>query len=86
MDETKAPWVLVTGASGGIGLELARCFARAGHPVVVSARSEEKLAQVAAELVRAHGGSIMLVDTDRPGATFAIVIPDRPSANGRNGH
>ncbi|MCB9378232.1 MAG: SDR family oxidoreductase [Holophagales bacterium] len=52
MDETKAPWVLVTGASGGIGLELARCFARAGHPVVVSARSEEKLAQVAAELVR----------------------------------
>ena len=41
---------------------------------------------IAAELVRAHGGSIMLVDTDRPGATFAIVIPDRPSGNGRNGH
>ena len=41
---------------------------------------------IASELVRAHGGSIMLVDTDRPGATFAIVIPDRPSANGRNGH
>ena len=40
---------------------------------------------IAAELVRAHGGSIRLVDTGGPGATFAIVIPDRPRAGGRNG-
>jgi signal transduction histidine kinase len=40
---------------------------------------------IAAELVRAHGGSIMLVDGG-PGATFAITIPDRPRATGRNGH
>ena len=39
---------------------------------------------IAAELVRAHGGTIALVDGG-PGATFAIAIPDRPRANGRNG-
>ena len=40
---------------------------------------------IAAELVRAHGGSIMLADAASPGATFVIVIPDRPRTNGRNG-
>ena len=40
---------------------------------------------IAAELVRAHGGTIMLVDGG-PGAAFAIAIPDRPRANGRNGN
>ena len=40
---------------------------------------------IAAELVRAHGGTIALVDGG-PGATFAIAIPDRPRANGRNGN
>lgn len=34
---------LVTGASGGIGLELARIHARNGHDLVLVARSEEKL-------------------------------------------
>jgi signal transduction histidine kinase len=33
---------------------------------------------IAAEIVRAHGGSIELVDRRGPGATFRIVIPDRP--------
>ncbi len=40
---------------------------------------------IAAELVRAHGGSIMLLDTGGAGATFEIVIPDRPAAGGRMG-
>jgi signal transduction histidine kinase len=40
---------------------------------------------IAAEIIRAHGGSIALVDTAGPGATFEIVIPDRPGRNGRNG-
>ena len=38
---------------------------------------------IAAELVRAHGGSIALVDRPGPGAVFEIVIPDRRPANGR---
>jgi hypothetical protein len=41
---------LITGASGGIGYELAKLFARDHHNLVLVARSADKLAQVAAEL------------------------------------
>ena len=44
------PTVLITGASGGIGYELAKLFARDHHNLVLVARSADKLAQVAAEL------------------------------------
>jgi hypothetical protein len=42
--------VLITGASGGIGYELAKLFARDHHNLVLVARSADKLAQIAAEL------------------------------------
>jgi len=42
--------VLITGASGGIGYELAKLFARDHHNLVLVARSADKLAEVAAEL------------------------------------
>jgi signal transduction histidine kinase len=40
---------------------------------------------IAAELVRAHGGSITLVDHSGPGAIFEIVIPDRSGGGNRQG-
>lgn len=42
--------VLITGASGGIGYELAKLFARDRHYLLLVARSGDKLAQVASEL------------------------------------
>lgn len=45
-----AQTALISGASSGIGLELARIFARNGHNLVLVARSEDKLNQLAAEL------------------------------------
>lgn len=42
--------VLITGASGGIGYELAKLFARDHHNLVLVARSADKLAEVAGEL------------------------------------
>jgi short-subunit dehydrogenase len=41
---------LITGASSGIGLELARVFARHGHPLVLTARDAGELLRIAAEL------------------------------------
>lgn len=41
---------LVTGASGGIGLEIAHELANRGHPLVLVARSAGKLEQIAAEI------------------------------------
>lgn len=45
------PTTLITGASSGIGLELAKQFAAGGDDVVIVARSEEKLRDLA-ELIR----------------------------------
>lgn len=36
-------YALITGASGGIGRELATLFAADGHDLVITARSQERL-------------------------------------------
>jgi short-subunit dehydrogenase len=65
---------LVTGASGGIGLELARLLARSGYNMVLVARSEEKLAQLAQELTTRHEVAVRVLvkDLSRPEAPQEI--------------
>ena len=48
-------WALITGASCGIGLELAKLFAAGRFNLVLVARNETRLNQVAKELQAAHG-------------------------------
>lgn len=55
---------LITGASGGIGLELARLFAAGGQDVVLVARSEDKLRVLAAELEQRHGATVHVISED----------------------
>ena len=59
-----ASTALITGASGGIGYELAKLFAKDHHNLVLVARSGGKLTQVADELQRQFGISAKPVALD----------------------
>ncbi len=55
---------LITGASGGIGYELAKLFARDHYNLVLVARSADKLNQVAGELQSQFGITVKTVALD----------------------
>ena len=58
------PVALVTGASSGIGLELARVAAERGYDLILVARREEALRALAAELERDRGARARVVPAD----------------------
>lgn len=60
---------LITGASGGIGYELAKLFARDGYNLVLVARSQEKLDAVADELQDNFGSSVKVIIKDLASVT-----------------
>lgn len=62
---------LVTGASGGIGLELAREHAKTGGDLILVARSKDKLDQFKAEIEAQYGVSVCVITKD-------LTIPNAP--------
>jgi short-subunit dehydrogenase len=68
------PIVVVTGASRGIGLALARRFAKAGHDVAVIARHGDAATAAATSISREHGVAALAVpmDVTEPGAPERI--------------
>jgi len=68
------PMVVVTGGSEGIGYELARRFAKGGHPVMLVARRPGPLEEAAARIRAAYGVEAIAVPADvtAPGAIAAI--------------
>jgi short-subunit dehydrogenase len=66
--------VLITGASSGIGLELAHLFARDGYDLVLVARNRSKLESVAKELGSEHQvqATVLVEDLADPSAPRAI--------------
>lgn len=55
---------LITGASGGIGYELAKLFARDGYNLVLVARRESKLDQIKTDFEKQHGISVRVMAKD----------------------
>jgi len=54
----------VTGASAGIGVDLAECFARDGYDVILAARTESALRDVADRLAKTYGITATPVPAD----------------------
>ncbi|MEP6065406.1 MAG: SDR family NAD(P)-dependent oxidoreductase, partial [Paracoccaceae bacterium] len=56
-------FTLITGASEGLGVEFARIAAREGHSLILTARSEDKLNALAADL-RTDGIDVLVIPAD----------------------
>ena len=81
---------IVTGASSGIGAEIARELARRGHGLTLVARREDRLKALADELARAHAVRAEVIAADltdadsrgeRSPAQLADARPDRRTSS-----
>jgi len=72
---------VVTGASQGIGAEIARDLARRGHRLVLVARNEDKLRALADE-VADGGGRADVLPADLADRQVRAALPDRIAALG----
>lgn len=71
MNAANRETVLITGASSGIGLELARCFAADGSRLILLARNTEALEKLAGELRTKHNVEAVVLAAD-------LSVPEAP--------
>ena len=64
---------LVTGASGGIGREIASQLAGAGYDLILVARRADALSGLAAQLCAQHRVNVAAQDLGEPGAVVALM-------------
>ena len=79
---TKSSTALITGASTGIGYELAKLFAQNKHDLVLVARSANKIRQVAEDLEREFGISAKHVALDLTEESSVRVLFERLERDG----
>jgi short-subunit dehydrogenase len=76
------PMTVVTGGSRGIGLALARRFAKAGHDVAVIARHADAVEAAAAAIARERGVKALAIPLDVTDADAPQRIDAQLAANG----
>ncbi|MBR0698429.1 SDR family oxidoreductase [Bradyrhizobium diazoefficiens] len=73
---------LITGASAGIGTELARVFAANGHRLALTARRADRLEALASELVAKGGKKPIVIACDLEAPDAGATIAARLAAEG----
>ncbi len=73
---------LITGASAGIGAELARVFAAKGHRVALVARRTDRLTSLASEITAAGGAAPVIIPCDLTQPDSGDKIAEALAANG----
>ena len=75
-------YALITGASGGIGRELATLFAADGHDLVITARSQERLDMVKTKLEQRFGMHVVTFAIDLSEANAPKKLHDFTTSQG----
>jgi short-subunit dehydrogenase len=75
---------VVTGASSGIGVEIARELAKRGQNLTLVARREERLRELAEELGRDHGVRAEVIAADIAGEEGRSQLADELRSRGRD--
>jgi len=73
---------VVTGASGGIGEELARACAAGGYDLVLVARSTGKLTELGERLKQEHGATVHVISADLAVASGPKQVADELARRG----
>jgi uncharacterized protein len=71
------PWVLITGASSGLGEEFARQYAAQGHALVLVARRLDRLQALAETLRQQHGNQIVVEQVDLSEVAAIVRLQER---------
>ena len=75
-------YALITGASGGIGRELAALFAADGHDLVITARSQERLDMIKTKLEQRFGVHVVTFAIDLSEANAPKKLHDFTTSQG----
>ena len=70
-------YVLITGAGGGTGYELARLFAQDGYDLIIAGRCHTDLERIAVEMQQQHNIDVVIFSTDLTDPKNASALYDR---------
>ena len=85
-EELRGKWGLVTGASSGIGVDIARELARRGMNVLLVARREDRMCALAEELTQAHDVQVDVLAFDLSDPASSPALHAAATADGRAVH
>jgi short-subunit dehydrogenase len=81
---SKKCFTLITGASSGIGLELAHEYAKNGHHLILTARSTNKLVELKNELQKKYKINIEVISLDLSKSGSALELHKEIKSRGLN--